>query len=226
VAGRLYFATIGADLLAVWHATGGGLQARLDGLERVHGKPVRLLWSTPATERDAQAVHAELGERRVGDDVYAMTGAEIETYIALLKERMHRDASRRRQELVKTGSRRRDAAEFVKEVARRREDAERMVAEERDEAAAKGGLEALLMLADMMSHQAERAPLTLAELVALIDGIMARGITTVKGITRELNAQGIPARRGYGRWWPATVRALLREARKTGLMSAHTTSVT
>jgi hypothetical protein len=61
---RLHFVMVG-ELLAVSRtARGISLQVRLDRLELVHGKPVRLLWSTPATARNVQERHAELAEHR------------------------------------------------------------------------------------------------------------------------------------------------------------------
>ena len=62
--GRIYFAIIGDDLLALWHsARGPGY--KVDALAYRFRKQARLYWSTPATREDERTAHASLAQYRV-----------------------------------------------------------------------------------------------------------------------------------------------------------------
>ena len=59
--------------------------------------------------------------------------------------------------------------------------------------------------------QIQRADKRAAEILPIIDGIRAVGITTLDGIADALNKRGVATARG-GQWYPSTVRRILMRA--------------
>ena len=59
--------------------------------------------------------------------------------------------------------------------------------------------------------QIQRADQRAAEILPIIDGIRAVGITTLDGIADALNRRGVATARG-GQWYPSTVRRILMRA--------------
>ena len=59
--------------------------------------------------------------------------------------------------------------------------------------------------------QIQRADQRAAEILPIIDGIRAVGITTLDGIADALNKRGVATARG-GQWYPSTVRRILMRA--------------
>lgn len=48
------------------------------------------------------------------------------------------------------------------------------------------------------------------KMAPVIGGLAGRGVTTVRGVAKELNRRKVPTFTGSGRWHPATVHALLK----------------
>ena len=59
--------------------------------------------------------------------------------------------------------------------------------------------------------QIQRADQRAAEILPIIDGIRAVGITTLDGIADALSKRGVATARG-GQWYPSTVRRILMRA--------------
>jgi hypothetical protein len=72
---------------------------------------------------------------------------------------------------------------------------------------------AALFEAQQGRRRLDNEPLTDAQMLELVDGIIARGVTELRAIARELNDQYVPGAR-RGRWHATSVKRLL--ARRGG----------
>jgi hypothetical protein len=252
--GRLYFATVGSDLAAVWHSAYGP-RAKLGELERAHGA-ARLIWSMPGSPKAEAAVHAAISQYRAGDqNLFKMTANQV----ADLIDRIKGVARRETRELQAASWIKRVAASAAQELRQLEreendpvdtrgisdeeweeearcadevdlEDLEMDLAAEIEAVEAAGGnlreyfeelrrqwfKEALSRLSPDYGRpggaQAVNPDDWMQIIDQIIDGIRARGITSLNGIARELNLQNVNGVR-HGRWHATTVRKFLARAK-------------
>jgi hypothetical protein len=258
MAGRVYFAVAGgSDLAAIWYSACGP-HAKLDELERAHGT-ARLIWSMPGSPKDEAAVHATIGERRVGDqNLFKLTADQVADLIEGIKGRVRRE-TQELQAVCWVTRVAAAAAEELKQLEREEnelvdtrtleqtDEEERCAEEATNDAAMDAGedlemdleaeIEALEAAGGNVREYAEwfrsgfkeedsarfgtdhgrpggdAQAVDPADLVQIIDGIRARGITSFNGIANELNVQNIPGAR-HGRWYATTVRKLLARGKR------------